>query len=123
MKIIFLLLFFLSSIPAVLANETCTIDYLQFCERQDPRIPNMCPQLLGHHLKSTCVVTSSQKKVILSTCARELRDICRVATGEDFLGQYICLTNPEKWESFSGDCLKALVKNDPHHYPSKRKAH
>lgn len=115
MKILFLLLFFLSSLSAFARAESCSIDYLQFCERQDPRIPNMCPSLLGHHLKSTCVVTKAQGKIIRGKCKRELSDICRVSDGEDFISQHICLTNPEKWEKFSGECLKSLVKDNPHH--------
>lgn len=75
----------------------------------------MCPQVLGHHLKKTCVVTSDQAKVIRSTCSKELKDICRVSKGEEFLSQYVCLTNPEKWEKFSEECLKSLVKGNPHH--------
>ncbi len=115
MKILFLLLFFLSSLTAVAASESCSIDYLEFCERQDPRIPNMCPQILGQHLKSTCVVPVSQEKAIQKSCAKELKEICRVSAGEDFIGQYICLTNPEKWEQFNSACLKSLVKDNPHH--------
>lgn len=115
MKKLFFILFFLSVIPCASAAETCEIDYLKFCEHQDPRIPNMCPQFLGHHLKSTCVVTKAQAQTIRSKCSGELKDICRVSDGDDFLGQYICLTNPEKWEKFNSECLKSLVKGNPHH--------
>ena len=115
MKTIFFLLLFLSSLPLAMASEPCAIDYLKFCEHQDPRIPNMCPQILGHHLKKTCVVTSAQESKIRKSCATELKDICRVSDGEEFLSQYICLTSPDKWAKFSGDCLKSLVKGNPHH--------
>lgn len=94
---------------------TCEIDYLKFCEHQDPRIPNMCPQVLGHHLKETCVVTKEQSSVIRKTCAKEMVEICRSSDADDFLTRYICLTNPEKWERFSPECLKSLVKGNPHH--------
>lgn len=79
----------------------------------------MCPAVLGHHLKSTCVVTKTQETTIKTKCSVELKDICRVSDGEDFLSQYICLTNPDKWGSFKGECLKSLVKGNPHH--SKKK--
>lgn len=102
------------SIVAI-ANPACEIDYLNFCEHQDPRIPNMCPQVLGHHLKKTCVVTKEQAKAITGECKRELREICRTASGDDFLVQYVCLTNPEKWDKFTDVCLKSLVKDKPHH--------
>jgi hypothetical protein len=115
MKRLFLILFFLSSLPLAFAAETCEIDYQKFCDQQDPRIPNMCPEVIGYHLKKTCVVTKTQGEVIRKACSKELKEICRVAQGEEFLSQYICLTNPEKWESFSNGCLQSLVKGNPHH--------
>lgn len=75
----------------------------------------MCPEVLHHDLKKTCVVTDAQAKTIRTQCSMELKDICRVAEGDDFLSQYICLTNPEKWEKFSKGCLSSLVKGNPHH--------
>jgi hypothetical protein len=115
MKKLFFILFSLHIIPLTFATEPCEIDYLKFCEHQDPRIPNMCPEVLGHHLKGTCVITKSQTDTVRSKCSKELKDICRLATGEEFLSQYVCLTNPEKWEKFSSECLKSLVKGNPHH--------
>ena len=115
MKKLFFLFFFLSLSPLTGATEACEIDYLKFCSNQDPRISNMCPEILGHHLKKTCVVTKTQAQSIRLNCASELSDVCRVAVGDDFLSQYICLTNPEKWENFKPDCLKSLVKGNPHH--------
>lgn len=115
MKKIFFILFFLSAIPLTGAAESCEIDYLEFCSNQDPRIHNMCPEILGHHLKATCVVTKTQSQTIRLKCSKELSDICRVAAGDDFISQYVCLTNPEKWEKFAPGCLKSLVKGNPHH--------
>lgn len=115
MKTLFTILFFLSSITLAGANESCHIDYLKFCSSQDPRIHNMCPEVLGHHLKATCVVTNTQMEAIRSTCATELKEVCRVAVGDDFLNQYVCLTNPENWEKMSKSCLQSLVKGNPHH--------
>jgi len=115
MKTIFVILFFLSVIPFTQANEACEIDYLNFCSFQDPRIHNMCPEILGDHLKATCVVTKAQKQAIRSECSTELKDVCRVAKNDDFLSQYVCLTNPENWKKFSESCLKSLVKGNPHH--------
>jgi hypothetical protein len=97
------------------ANEKCEIDYLKFCEHQDSRIPNMCPHNLGDGLKKTCVVSWKRAKSIQKICARELKAACRGFIHGDFLSQYICLTNPEKWNTFSDDCLKSLVKGNPHH--------
>ena len=114
MKKIFLFVIFLSTISLTFASVNCEIDYLKFCEHQDPRIPNMCPKLLGHHLKKTCVVTKSQAETIRRKCSKELKDICRIAAGDEFLSQYVCLTNPEKWEKFNTDCLGSLVKGDHH---------
>ncbi len=115
MKTLLFTFFFLATIPFAGATETCEIDYLKFCSNQDPRILNMCPEILGHHLKKTCVVTRTQAQSIRLKCARELTDVCRVADGDDFLNQYVCLTNPEKWEKFKPECLKSLVKGNPHH--------
>jgi hypothetical protein len=116
MKKIFLILFFLSAFPFFAqASEACEVDYLNFCSFQDPRIHNMCPEILGDHLKATCIVTKTQKKVILSECSNALKQVCRVAKGDDFLSQYVCLTNPENWGKFSETCLKSLVKGNPHH--------
>ena len=115
MKTIFFILFFLSLTPFAVASESCKIDYLKFCSFQDPRIPNMCPQVLGHHLKATCVVTKTQMQTILTQCSSELKDVCRVAVSDEFLSQYVCLTNPENWKKLSKNCLESLVIDNPHH--------
>lgn len=114
MKKLFLLLFFLSSFSVVAATE-CEVDQLKFCERQDPRIPKMCPEVLGQHLTKTCVVTKAQRELMEKSCAKEIKDICRSSSGEEFLSKYICLTNPDKWSTFSDGCLSAMVKDNPHH--------
>ena len=115
MKTIFFILFFLSLTPLAGASEACEIDYFKFCSFQDPRIHNMCPQVLGHHLKETCVVTKTQKQTILTQCSSEIKDVCRAAVSDEFLSQYVCLTNPENWEKLSKNCLESLVKGNPHH--------
>jgi len=114
MKTFILFLSVIASSPSFSA-EGCALDYLKFCEHQDPRVPNMCPPVLGVHLQKTCVVTAAQAAVIDKSCGRELKDICRSAAGDEFLARYVCLTNPEKWESFSPECLQSLVKGNPHH--------
>ena len=105
----------LGSLTATAAAEPCALDYLKFCEHQDPRVPNMCPQVLGVHLQKTCVVTEAQAAVIEKSCASEIKEICRSSTGDEFLLRYVCLTNPEKWEKFKPECLQSLVKGNPHH--------
>jgi hypothetical protein len=75
----------------------------------------MCPQVLGDHLKATCVVTKTQMQTILTQCSSEIKDVCRVAKSDEFLSQYVCLTNPENWEKLSKNCLESLVKGNPHH--------
>ena len=98
-----------------MAAENCKLDYYQFCMNQDPRILNMCPPIIGEHLKETCVVTLTQAKVIDKECASELKNICQVSKGDDFMSNYICLTNPEKWNEFKPSCLQSLVKGNSHH--------
>ena len=114
-KYIFILPFLFLLNPLSRASENCEIDYLSFCSNQDPRIHNMCPQILGHHLKATCVVTKTQSQTIQLNCSNELKNVCKVSESDDFLSKYVCLTNPEKWENFSKDCLQSLVKGNPHH--------
>ena len=103
------------TLATALANESCEIDYYNFCLNQDPRIQNMCPEIIGQHLQKTCVVTKAQAKKIQSACAQELTTICKVSSGDSFLTNYICLTNPEGWDKMKPDCLVSLVRGNPHH--------
>lgn len=115
MKKIFITFLCFISFSTAFASEVCEIDYHNFCLNQDPRIQNMCPEIIGYHLKKTCVVTKAQAKKIQSACAQELNTICKVASGDSFLTNYICLTNPESWDKMNPDCLMSLVKGNPHH--------